>query len=419
MLALWLPGVSLAPQARAQDAPADASPAIAAIRFYQRYLSSLRHARCRFTPSCSEYAAQAIATYGLVEGSARAADRLTRCNASAAGAYPRGAQGVLEDPVDAAGTGVTSVRVPRWLLSPPEAGDAPIAGAVAPERRARLAETIRFARLLERRGDCERAETEYQRAGSLADTVAADAWAFARIGACRYAASQWPLAERAYLTSAMLAEGDRRASVAYAAAASRFNAGAFAACGRLLEDPVFAAPRTPAAHAAPGDPRVIAAAAEPSGPPVPRVETLAGLCAFAEGDWPRAEGRFARAAAEGGDDGLAARDLRLAAFAREGPALPHRSPGLAGVLSAALPGTGQMYCGRAQDGWRHLLFNGVLLYSVVSLARGPNVPAAVVVAGVTLPFYAGNILGAQAAARGFDRQQRLDLLERALAEASR
>ncbi|MBU0742079.1 membrane protein insertion efficiency factor YidD, partial [bacterium] len=64
-------------------------PAGLALDFYQHYLSSLRHARCRFHPSCSEYARLAIARHGLFGGAARAADRLMRCNASAGRFYAR------------------------------------------------------------------------------------------------------------------------------------------------------------------------------------------------------------------------------------------------------------------------------------------------------------------------------------------
>jgi putative membrane protein insertion efficiency factor len=49
------------------------------IRLYQATLSPLFGSRCRFHPSCSEYAAEAIATHGLVRGCARALWRLARC----------------------------------------------------------------------------------------------------------------------------------------------------------------------------------------------------------------------------------------------------------------------------------------------------------------------------------------------------
>ena len=53
---------------------------IAAIRTYQRFVSpSLPAGTCRFSPSCSEYAAQAIAKYGAARGGVMAAKRLGRC----------------------------------------------------------------------------------------------------------------------------------------------------------------------------------------------------------------------------------------------------------------------------------------------------------------------------------------------------
>jgi putative membrane protein insertion efficiency factor len=51
----------------------------AAIRFYQREISAHRPAVCRFTPSCSQYAAEAIDTHGAARGVLLAARRLVRC----------------------------------------------------------------------------------------------------------------------------------------------------------------------------------------------------------------------------------------------------------------------------------------------------------------------------------------------------
>jgi len=51
------------------------------IRFYQKYLSGLkRHTRCIFTPTCSQYAYEAIEKYGVLKGLRLAAWRLLRCN---------------------------------------------------------------------------------------------------------------------------------------------------------------------------------------------------------------------------------------------------------------------------------------------------------------------------------------------------
>ena len=49
-----------------------------AIRFYRRYL---RHAPCcRFTPTCSQYALEAITKYGALKGGYLAVRRVLRCH---------------------------------------------------------------------------------------------------------------------------------------------------------------------------------------------------------------------------------------------------------------------------------------------------------------------------------------------------
>jgi uncharacterized protein len=55
------------------------NPLVAAIRFYQRSLSKMLPPACRFTPSCSEYAAQSIERYGARRGGALSLRRLMRC----------------------------------------------------------------------------------------------------------------------------------------------------------------------------------------------------------------------------------------------------------------------------------------------------------------------------------------------------
>jgi uncharacterized protein len=54
--------------------------AIAPIRLYQRLVAPAFGARCKYYPSCSEYAAQAIDRYGILRGLVLAAWRLLRCN---------------------------------------------------------------------------------------------------------------------------------------------------------------------------------------------------------------------------------------------------------------------------------------------------------------------------------------------------
>jgi putative membrane protein insertion efficiency factor len=70
-----------------------AAPGVAAIlliRTYQWVLSPWLGPACRYEPSCSRYAIEAIERHGLARGSALAARRLSRC-------HPLGASGF--DPV--------------------------------------------------------------------------------------------------------------------------------------------------------------------------------------------------------------------------------------------------------------------------------------------------------------------------------
>ena len=50
------------------------------IRIYQRALSPLLGPRCRFYPSCSSYAIEAIERHGAARGSWLAVRRITRCH---------------------------------------------------------------------------------------------------------------------------------------------------------------------------------------------------------------------------------------------------------------------------------------------------------------------------------------------------
>lgn len=49
------------------------------IQLYRHMVSPLRLPTCRFTPTCSQYAVDALAEYGLVRGSALAVVRLAKC----------------------------------------------------------------------------------------------------------------------------------------------------------------------------------------------------------------------------------------------------------------------------------------------------------------------------------------------------
>lgn len=50
------------------------------IRFYRKRISPLYPPCCRFVPTCSEYALQAIEKYGALKGGYLAVRRILRCN---------------------------------------------------------------------------------------------------------------------------------------------------------------------------------------------------------------------------------------------------------------------------------------------------------------------------------------------------
>jgi uncharacterized protein len=53
---------------------------IAILRFYKRWISPLLPSACRFHPTCSEYAMEAIQRYGVLRGVGLAALRLLKCH---------------------------------------------------------------------------------------------------------------------------------------------------------------------------------------------------------------------------------------------------------------------------------------------------------------------------------------------------
>ena len=57
------------------------------IRFYQKYISPNTPARCKYVPTCSQYALTAIERYGIIVGGILAVWRLLRCNPWSKGGF--------------------------------------------------------------------------------------------------------------------------------------------------------------------------------------------------------------------------------------------------------------------------------------------------------------------------------------------
>lgn len=77
------------------------------IQLYRHMVSPLRLPTCRFTPTCSQYAVEALAEFGLLRGSWLAAVRLAKC-----GPWHRGGW----DPIpERPGTGIQDWDTPATL----------------------------------------------------------------------------------------------------------------------------------------------------------------------------------------------------------------------------------------------------------------------------------------------------------------
>lgn len=60
---------------------------IKSIKFYQKKISPLFGPKCRYYPTCSQYAIQAVEIHGVLKGSFLAVLRLLRCNPIFPGGY--------------------------------------------------------------------------------------------------------------------------------------------------------------------------------------------------------------------------------------------------------------------------------------------------------------------------------------------
>lgn len=61
---------------------------IGMIKFYKKYLSPMkRTCHCRYIPTCSQYAVEALQKYGPLKGSYLAIKRILRCNPFHEGGY--------------------------------------------------------------------------------------------------------------------------------------------------------------------------------------------------------------------------------------------------------------------------------------------------------------------------------------------
>jgi uncharacterized protein len=104
---------------------------LAGIRFYQRAVSPTRPPRCRFVPTCSAYALEAVELHGAARGSWLALRRLVRC-----APWSRGGVDLVPEPASSRHPGTsratrsssTAAPTPDRTDGTPPAGPSPLAG---------------------------------------------------------------------------------------------------------------------------------------------------------------------------------------------------------------------------------------------------------------------------------------------------
>lgn len=89
--------------------------------------------------------------------------------------------------------------------------------------------------------------------------------------------------------------------------------------------------------------------------------------------------------------------------------LPEKSPVLAGILSAVLPGSGYIYAEHYGDGITAFLINGLFIAGTAVAIHQENYAVAGIVGGVGVPFYLGNIYGSANAARKWNLNSRNEI----------
>lgn len=60
---------------------------IGLVKIYRKFISPLKRPCCRFTPTCSEYALEALRVHGALKGTALSIYRVLRCNPFCRGGY--------------------------------------------------------------------------------------------------------------------------------------------------------------------------------------------------------------------------------------------------------------------------------------------------------------------------------------------
>jgi len=353
------------------------------ISAYKAVISPLQGQNvCNFSPTCSQFTKAAIRTQGFGPGLLIGADRLMRCNTFAWSYYDNYytgevIDGRMPDPVEnhvawryrAAEPGVSVSAQPA-----PDSGSADRSSA--PTRP-----SLSFADFLYSAGEYGQAAGEYLRVRFTAGSTALGGYAGLMAGEAYMRASDYPGARRAFLD---LSQGSVRDFSRYGVARTLF-AEARHAEARVTLDSVT------------------------SGPLARQARALGAWTFFKQHRF--AEGASALSAVQGD---LPEQQLS----SMDGRDIPRRSRFAGTLLSVVIPGAGQLYSGRAGDGaYSFLTVVGTGLvtwwFAAEPALRDRTRVKVSIFGAITALFYAGNVYGANVAARDYNLLQERHYLQRA------
>ena len=146
-------------------------------------------------------------------------------------------------------------------------------------------------------------------------------------------------------------------------------------------------------------------------------ELFLGLLSAEDSEWQEASGFFQAAADKAGTTGYGLLALELSKDILAGETLDSRSPFLAGVFSAVLPGSGQVYTGHLFDGLNAFTMVGLfgfttyLSFSYESQRNNGHYVYTAISGIITSLFYFSNIIGAARTADYYTAKQRQDFLD--------
>jgi len=95
----------------------------------------------------------------------------------------------------------------------------------------------------------------------------------------------------------------------------------------------------------------------------------------------------------------------LAEEAKKLPHLPLKKPALAGILSATIPGSGQMYAQRYRDGLSAFFVNGGFIWGIAEAFHEDQSSLGTILLFIELGWYAGNVYSAVNSTKKFNLQQ--------------